>query len=148
MKAGGLMAYIDATYYRDSFHCTTMPEQFDRLADIASDIIDSIVSKPVQSLDKTSDAYQLVQKACAYIVETLDANGGVDATTGLSDAGVSSVSLGDYSENRNAASEASQAGAVWFGDVRLPNLALTLLRRAGLTSRWAYAGTVIDDGYR
>ena len=75
------MAYIDATYYKDSFHCTTMPEQFDRLADIASDIIDGIVSKPVQSLDKTSDAYQLVQKACAYIVETLDANGGVDATT-------------------------------------------------------------------
>ena len=69
------MAYIDATYYKDSFHCTTMPEQFDRLADIASDIIDSIVSKPVQSLDKTSDAYQLVQKACAYIVETLYANG-------------------------------------------------------------------------
>lgn len=142
------MAYIDATYYKDSFHCTTMPEQFDRLADIASDIIDGIVSKPVQSLDKTSDAYQLVQKACAYIVETLDANGGVDATTGLSDAGISSVSLGDYSESRNYASEASEAGVVWFGDIRLPSLAVSLLRRAGLMSRWVYAGTVIDDGYR
>ena len=58
------------------------------------------------------------------------------------------MSLGDYSESRNYASEASEAGVVWFGDIRLPSLAVSLLRRAGLMSRWVYAGTVIDDGYR
>lgn len=140
------MAYIDYNYYSVTFHGTTIQQaDFDRIAEIGSDVIDGIVSKPVGTLDTASDAYAKVQKACAYIVETLYANGGVDAITGFSASANDSESLGDYSIS--SGSSAGQRSALWFGDIRIPQLASSLLHAAGLMSRWAYAGTVIDDGY-
>ena len=140
------MAYIDYNYYSSTFHGTLIAESaFNRLSEIASDVIDSIVSKPVSTLDTTSDAYAKVKRACAYTVETLDANGGVDAITGFSASSANSESLGDYSIS--SGNSAAQSSALWFGDIRIPQLAYSLLQAAGLMSRWAYAGTVIDDGY-
>lgn len=140
------MAYIDYSYYKDTFHGSTVAEsEFDRLADIASDVIDSTVCRPVNALDIDSDAYAKVKKACAYIVESLDANGGVDAITGFSASAHNSESLGDYSYS--AANTTNQGSALWLGDIRIPQLAYSLLSAAGLMSRWIYAGTVIDDGF-
>lgn len=141
------MAYIDYSYYTSTFHGTIVAEaMFARLAEVASDVIDSIVSRPVNMLDESSDAFSKVKKACAYIVETLDANGGIDAITGFSASSVNSESLGDYSVSNG--NSAGQSTGLWFGDIRIPQLAYALLQAAGLTSRWVYAGTVIDDGFQ
>ena len=135
------MAYIDYSYYTSTFHGTTVAEAlFARLAEVASHVIDSIVSRPVNMLDESSDAFSKVKKACAYIVETLD------AITGFSASSVSSESLGDYSVSNG--NSAGQGTGLWFGDIRIPQLAYALLQAAGLTSRWVYAGTVIDDGFQ
>ena len=140
------MAYIDYSYYTATFHGSAISQEaFGRLAEIASDIVDGIVSKPISTLVIGSEAYSKVKKACAYIVEMLDANGGVDAITGFSTSATNSESLGDYSIS--AGSSTGQGTGLWFGDIRIPQLAYTLLRTAGLMSRWVYSGTVIDDGY-
>lgn len=138
------MAYIDQNYYTNTFRGTPVTN-FDRLADIASDIIDSMVVVPVSSLDVTSAEYGKVKKACAYIVESLDANGGVDAVNGLSSSSADSESLGDYSIS--ASQSSSTRNGIWFGDIMIPMLAYMLLQQCGLISSWVYRGTVIDDGY-
>ena len=142
------MAYIDHGFYKDSFRGTAVSEDsFPRLAEIASDTIDAIVTIPVSSLDQNSDAYVKVKRACAYLVESLEINGGIDAITGFSASSASSESLGDYSISSGGSSSESAGATLWYGDIRIPQLAYALLRAAGLISRWAYAGTVIDDGY-
>ena len=138
------MAYIDQDYYTNTFHGTTVAN-FDRLAEIATDIIDSMVTIPVSSLDVTCAEYAKVKKACAYIVESLDANGGVDAVNGLSSSSADSESLGDYSIS--ASQSSSARSGIFFGDIMIPTLAYTLLTQCGLISRWVYRGTVIDDGF-
>lgn len=142
------MAYIDEAYYTGKFKGTALadPSSFDRLAEIASDLIDGMVNIPVNTLDPDSDSYAKVQRACAFLVETIDANGGIDAITGVS-ASVGaggSETLGDYSISAGAGESSRTGAATWFGDAR--NIVLLLLRAAGLMSRWAYAGTVIDNG--
>lgn len=138
------MAYIDYSYYTTTFHGAAIAEKaFDRLAEIASDIIDGVVSKPVNTLDKSSESYSKVKRACAYIVETLNANGGIDAITGFSASSATSESLGDYSVSNGG----SNGEGLWYGDIRIPKLTHSLLTAAGLISRWAYSGTVIDDGF-
>lgn len=142
------MAYAQYSYYIDTFKGTPIPEAtFNRLAEIASDVIDGIVHTPVESLDTASTAYGKVQRACCYIIESLNANGGVDSIMGFSESAKNSESLGDYSYSGGNASMQSQGSAVWYGDIRIPAIIPELLRAAGLTCRWAYAGTVIDDGH-
>jgi len=91
------MAYIDKTYYDDTFHGTEIPEtEFTRLADIASDVVyDVCILKP-KAEDLTDASFK---KAVAYQVELLYQQGGIDAIVGFSEASQigGSESLGDYS---------------------------------------------------
>ena len=141
------MAYIDHEFYKTFLGTPILDESFNRLAVVASDVVDAIVRTPVCTLEQDSDAYNKVKQACAYIVESLEANGGIDAITGFSASSVNSESLGDYSVSNRTSDAESSGAALWYGDIRIPQLAYALLRSAGLISRWAYAGTVIDDGY-
>lgn len=124
-----------------------MPEiTFNRLVEIASDIIDGVVYVPVNTLEVTSISYSKVQRACCYIIESLYINGGVDAIHGFSASSQGGESLGDYSYSSKVDSQ-SQGSAARYGDIRVPALAMPLLNAAGLIPRWVYAGTVIDDGH-
>lgn len=136
------MAYIDNTYYTDTFHGMSIPEEdFPRLAETASDLIDSIVQKPVPLI--SGEAPEDVKRATAYEVECLFSQGGLDAATGFA-AGISaqSESLGNYSVGRGGASSSSGAAISVPSHDGIPvsSMTISLLRKAGLMCRWAYAG--------
>lgn len=135
------MAYIDQEYYEDTFQGLSIPdEEFPRLADTASDVIDSIVQKPVPLTDGKASAD--VKRATAYEVECLFSQGGIDAVTGFA-AGITaqSESLGNYSIGRSAPSAAGAAISILSHDgIPVSSMAVSLLRKAGLMCRWAYAG--------
>lgn len=130
------MAYIDKAFYDDTFHGTEIPtSEFDRLAEIASDVVyDVCILKP--------DAEDLIdaafKKAVAYQVELLYLQGGVDAIVGLSEAALTggSESLGDYSTSSGTT---HQAAVLTCNGIPVSSVTLMLLRRLGLMARWAYA---------
>lgn len=130
------MAYIDKTYYNNVFHGAPIPaNEFDRLADIASDVIFGIcIIKPTEA--NLND--DLFKKAVAYQVELLFLQGGIDAIVGLSEAASAGVSehLGDYSIS--GGSQRHEAVKT-FNGIPVSSMALMLLRRLGLMCRWAYS---------
>lgn len=130
------MAYIDKTFYESSFHGITIPmEEFDRLADIASDVVYGICIIKPEDEDLIDETFK---KAVAYQVELLYRQGGVDAVVGFSEASYSggSESLGDYSiSGGNARQEAVKT----YNGIPVSSMTLMLLRKLGLMARWAYA---------
>ncbi|MBQ4447422.1 MAG: hypothetical protein II897_03925 [Clostridia bacterium] len=135
------MAYIDKTYYDDTFHGTPIPnEEFSRLADIASDVIFGIcVIKPTAANLSDEHFMELFQKAVGYQVELLYLQGGIDAIVGLSEAACAgeSESLGDYSVS--SGSQRHEAVRT-FNGIPVSSMAYMLLSELGLMCRWAYAG--------
>lgn len=130
------MAYIDLAYYTDTFKGREIPEdEFDRLADIASDLIYDICRIKPSETDLVGDCFK---KAVAYQVEMLSEQGGIDAILGLSEAAMSgaSESLGDYSVSANTA---AQTVITTKDGIPVSSLSIMQLRRAGLMSRWAFA---------
>lgn len=130
------MAYIDLAYYNGTFRGHEIPEgDFDRLADIASDLIYDICRIKPSETDLIDDHFK---KAVAYQVELLFEQGGVNAILGLSEAALagSSEALGDYSVSAN--SGAGQTLATKDG-IPVSSMAVMQLRRLGLMSRWAFA---------
>lgn len=133
------MAYIDISYYSGIFNPSSDCSDFDRLADIASDIIDSLCT--VSPTDKDIQDERFL-KAVAYQVELLEAQGGVNAILGFSEASQAggSESLGDYSVSHTPG---SQQTVTTKGGIPVSPLTLSLLSKMGLRSRWAFA-----DHYR
>lgn len=130
------MAYIDKTFYDDTFHGTEIPEgEFDRLADIASDVVYGICIIKPEAEDLIDETFK---KAVAYQVELLYRQGGLDAVVGFSEASCSggSESLGDYSISEG---NARQEAVKTYNGIPVSSMALMLLRRLGLMARWAYA---------
>lgn len=130
------MAYIDKTFYDETFHGTEIPdEEFDRLADIASDLVYGICIVKPEAEDLIDATFQ---KAVAYQVELLYKQGGVDAVVGFSEASYSggSESLGDYSVSD---SSARQEAVMTYNGIPVSQMTLMLLRQLGLMTRWAYA---------
>lgn len=130
------MAYIDKAYYRDTFHGTEIPEgDFDRLADIASDLIYDICRIKPKETDLIDERFK---KAVAYQVEFLYEQGGIEAIMGRSEATMagSSESLGDYSVSANAC---AQQVITTKDGLPVSSMAVMQLRRLGLMSRWAFA---------
>lgn len=133
------MAYIDYSYYTDTFKGSVIPEtEFDRLAEVASDVVYAIcLNKPVGAVLLENDFL----RAVAYQVEFINEQGGLEAIYGRSDASQSGGSehLGDY----NVAAASGSGGA--FGAVRmydgipLSPLMIALLEKLGLLSQWVYA---------
>lgn len=137
------MAYIDAAYYEDTFHGTPIPqEDIERLMEIASDLIDSIATVPFTFTDLSEEEQGFVQKATAYQTEMLFLQGGVDAIVGMSAQAADSEHLGSYSITKGATAASSSSKVVMptINGTPVSELAVQQLRRAGLMSRWAYAG--------
>lgn len=129
------MAYIDATYYMELFGSESIGNEFQRLVDIASDIIDGLCTVKPSEADLNDNRFK---KAVAYEVELLEAQGGVDAILGFSEASQAggSESLGDYSVSANPA---AQQVITAQGGLPVSPMTISLLRQLGLRSRWAYA---------
>lgn len=130
------MAYIDKAYYSDTFKGREIPEgEFDRLADIASDLIYDVCRVKPKETDLVDDRFK---KAVAYQVEFLYEQGGTEAIMGRSEAAMagSSESLGDYSVSANTS--AQQAITTKDG-IPVSSMAVMQLRRLGLMSAWAFA---------
>lgn len=133
------MAYIDEAYYTETFHGTSLPEGlFERLADIASDVIDAVVHKPVPLTD--GKAPDDVKKATAYEVECLYAQGGIDAIVGFA-TGITAQTetLGNYSVGRGTmAVQGSSVSIPSIEGLPVSRMTIAMLSQAGLMSRWAY----------
>lgn len=132
------MAAIDLAYYTGEFKAKRMPDaDFRRLADIASDIIHDICRVKPSDKDLVDDRYK---KAVAYQVEFLEAQGGVDAVLGFSEASQAgnSESLGDYSVSGKSGTKSVTTTA---DGVPVSPMAIVQLRMMGLMSRWAFAGS-------
>ena len=130
------MAYIDKTFYDDAFHGVAIPDdEFDRLADIASDVVYGICIIKPEADDLVGETFK---KAVAYQTELLYKQGGVDAIVGFSEASSSggSESLGDYSISEGSA---RQEAVRTYNGIPVSTMTLLLLRQAGLMRRWAYA---------
>lgn len=130
------MAFIDAAYYKDEFKGNAIPEtKFDRLAELASDVIDGLIT--VDMTDEEKKASVNVKKATAYQLEFMHEHGGIDTILGYSDVNITSESLGDYSVSTGGSASAS---IVKTSDgIPVSPLALQFLRKDGLMCRWLYA---------
>lgn len=131
------MIYIDRTFYTETFKGRDIPApDFDRLAEAASEAVYATCRlKP----DEKMITNENFKKAVCYETELLYEQGGIDAITGLSvsAAACGSESLGDYS----VADGSSQKGvAMLTGGIPVSPVALQILKRLGLMSRWAYSG--------
>ena len=135
------MAYIDYEFYTGTFGGSDVPqEDFARLAQMASDIVDAIVYRPI------SEVTERVKRAVCYEMDMLFAQGGADAANGQSSGEISYEMLGDYSVTAQTASSSSASASMSLNGIPISKLAESLLRAEGLMSRWAYAGTRIDRG--
>ena len=135
------MPYITKTYYDAEFRGKSIPaNEFDKLEDIASDVIYEICRVKPNEDDIQDPAFM---KAVAYEVEFLQEQGGVDAILGFSDVQLSASSehLGDYSVSSGGNSSGASGSSIIVVDgIPVSSMAIILLRRMGLMSRWAFAG--------
>ena len=135
------MPYITKTYYDAEFRGKSIPaNEFDKLEDIASDVIYEICRVKPNEDDITDPAFL---KAVAYEVEFLQEQGGVDAILGFADVQLSAGSehLGDYSVSSGGNSSGASGSSIIVVDgIPVSSMAIILLRRMGLMSRWAFAG--------
>ncbi|MEA4928505.1 MAG: hypothetical protein VB104_07490 [Candidatus Limiplasma sp.] len=128
------MAYITYEEYTDTFHGEPIAaEAFERLANDAGVMLDSIVQRPISDEDK---AGELFKRAVCYQTEALQRAGGIpkltaDAITGR----VTSFSNDGYSESRERVKEAPT-----MGGMPVSPMAQAVLRQMGYLSRWVYAG--------
>lgn len=133
------MAYIDYTYYKETFKGSAIPEtEFDRLAEVASDVVYAIcLNKPVGPVLLENDFL----RAVAYQVEFINEQGGLEAIYGRSDAsqGGSGEHLGDYSVSSASGSGSSYGEIKMYDGIPLSPLMLALLEKLGLMSQWVYA---------
>lgn len=131
------MAYIDREYYIKTFKGKDIPDnEFERLADIASDVINSICTIEIDEETAVSDE---VKKATAYETELLFLQGGIDTIVGRAEStSISSESLGDYSVSYNTGNETQPLIKTKDG-IPVSSLSTSLLKSKGLMCRWAYA---------
>lgn len=130
------MAFIDADYYANEFKGNAIPEsKFERLAELASDVIDGLITVDMTPEEKQASAN--VKKATAYQLEFMNEHGGIDTILGYSDVDITSESLGDYSVSTGGS---SAARIVKTNDgIPVSPMALMCLRKDGLMCRWMYA---------
>ena len=140
------MAYIDYAYYRNEFHGSKIAEEeFDRIAEAASDIVDAICEETDLGAYEEGSRFK---KAIAYEVEYLNAEGGLDAITGRAASSMASTSehLDDYTITTSR-SQAAISGQCSFNGLPVSPIAVSLLKSIGaIKSRWVYKGLVKPYG--
>ena len=131
------MAYIDLTYYRDTFKGNTIPEnEFTRISEIASDTVSAICYiKPKFNILLNNQ----FKNDVFYEAELIYEQGGVDAILGMSDASQAGGEerLANYSISGGSAKNGSSLKM--YNGIPISPMAEMLLRNLGLMSRWAYA---------
>lgn len=134
IRMEGIMAYIDYPFYTNIFAGKEIPaEEFDALADAATDLLSGLCSRP---FPPDSDA---VRRAVAYQTELLYCQGGRDAVAGLSLSGGLSERLGDYTVGLSSYGNQRQCVPMAEG-IPVSGMAILILRRAGLMSRAVSGG--------
>lgn len=137
------MAFIDAAYYKDEFKGNAIPEsKFDRLAELASDVIDGLIT--VDMTEEEKKASVNVKKATAYQLEFMFEHGGIDTILGYSDMDITSESLGDYSVSTGGSGTAKVPKT--SDGIPVSPLALQYLRKDGLMCRWMFANRKLPYG--
>ena len=126
------MKYITYDYYVSRFGGSMIPdEEFSYIASAASTVVDMLVSNPISVItDK-------IRLAVAYQAETLYAQGGLDALSGL--AAVTSgidEKLGDYSIGTPYVSNQKRCFSI--GGVPVSGMTVAILKNEGLMSRCVY----------
>lgn len=95
------MAYIDKTYFNEYTTADIDDSEFAILAERASDIIDMLTMNKIGLAGGLtallSPVQAAVKKATAAQVETLYAQGGVEAVNGNADTNTGSVTIGKFS---------------------------------------------------
>lgn len=141
------MAYIDYAYYSNEFRGSKIREEdFDRLAEAASDIVDAICGGVDLGIYMEGSRFK---KAIAYEVELLNAEGGIDAITGQAASSMSSTSehLDDYTITTSR-SQAAMSGQYSFNGLPVSPITVSLLKSIGaVKSRWVYEGLVEPYGF-
>lgn len=129
------MSYIDKEFYDEEFYGLEIPfDEFDRIADIASDIVYDVCRKKPD--EDVVCSYQF-KKAVCYQSELIFRQGGTDAILGFSEASqVVNESLGDYSVSSGTS---NQQAAMNYNGVPVSPLAVMILRKLGLMSRCVYS---------
>ena len=137
------MAYVTLEYYKGTFLGNPIEEaDFNRLAMIASDVIDALVTRPIND---DTDKDQLA-KATAYQVEYIAAQGGIAAVTGAAEnQKIVTEKLDDYSIAEERTEESKQRLPTING-IPVSPLTLSILRKMGLMSRWYFAGMRCPHG--
>lgn len=126
------MKYISYDYYITRYCGSMIPEEeFAYVASAASTVVDLLVSAPISVItDK-------IRLAVAYEAETLFAQGGIDAVSGL--AAVTSgidEKLGDYSIGTPYVSNQKRCFSI--GGVPVSGMTVAILKNEGLMSRCFY----------
>lgn len=131
------MAYLTYAEFVAKFDGTAMDERlFESLAMVSSDIIDAIVTCPITP-DVNADE---VAKATAYQILYLQAQGGLDAINGFASSQTAvTEKLDDYSITE-AQTEQAASNQLSLNGIPVSPLAVTILRKLGLMSRWVYSG--------
>ncbi|MBO5568819.1 MAG: hypothetical protein J6A79_07825 [Clostridia bacterium] len=128
------MAYLTYAAYTEMGKSLVPQEEFDLLADMASDVIDAIVRIPI---DSEKHDMEKVAKATAYEVETLYSWGGVSAVYGTGDKQKTVTErLDDYTVTEQSGS----TSLLTANGIPIASLAVDILRKLGLMCRWLYAG--------
>lgn len=109
-------------------------DEFERLSDIASDVIyDVCAVKPDEYIKNLAD----YKKAVCLEIEMLSEQGGVDAILGFSEMTqmTNSESLGSYSVS---GSSASQSSVPALNGIPISPMSLACLKRLGVMQRWSH----------
>jgi len=126
------MSYLSYDDYITEFGGEAIPaREFEHLSADASTIVDLLVTTPIVAVTEA------IRRAVAYQAETLYAQGGIDATSGLATvtSGIDEK-LGDYSIGTPYVSNEKRCYSI--GGVPVSGLTLAILKKEGLMSRCVY----------
>ena len=142
------MSYLTYTEYEVINPTTTLEddEEFEFLADRASDILNDVTKNRINFFgfdNFSADTQTAIQKATAAQIDILDAEGGSDAVNGNTTSGLSSVSIGRYSEGRNS-STTSGASYELINGVPISPMVRMYLRPTNLMYKGVSCFTIDD----
>lgn len=128
------MAYIDADYYRNTFHGSdTSDDLLAALLERASDIIDVITTNAIQRAGGLtsfpSGTIDTVKKAAAYQTEYFIQNGGLETANSGQGVASDSLTIGKFSIKQRVTAKQQDS------DPRICPMTISILEQTGLMNR-------------